>query len=199
MKSRIIVAEDDPITRMDICEILINAGYDIVGEATSGLQAINLCRKHKPDLVLMDIKMPKLDGIQAAQLIMKENLVEALIMLTAYSGKEFIEKVMELGALGYIVKPIDETKLIPQIEIAISKAKEIRAIKDKIIKAEEELENTKTIHRAKEILMEKFSLTENDAYKKMRNLSMDKQCSILETSRTLIDYFNNRPVQNKKK
>lgn len=192
MKSRIIVAEDDPITRMDICEILVNAGYDIVGEAANGLQAIDLCRKHRPDLMLMDIKMPKLDGIQAAQLIMKENLIGALVMLTAYSGKEFIERVKGIGALGYIVKPIDETKLIPQIEIAISKGKEIKSIKDKIIKGEEELENTKTIHKAKELLMENFFLTENDAYKKMRTLSMDKQCSILETAKNLVHFYNKK-------
>ena len=192
IKSRIVVAEDDPITRMDICEILIAAGYTVVGDASNGLQAIDLCRKHKPDLVLMDIKMPKLDGIQAGQIIMKENLVDALIILTAYSGKEFIEKVKTLGALGYIVKPIDEAKLIPQIEIAISKGKEIRDIEAKVINADKKLLNTTTIYKAKEILMEKFNLSEDDAYKKMRGLSMDKQCSIVETSKSLIDFYYNK-------
>jgi len=172
--------------------MLTNAGYLIVGEASNGLQAIDLCRKHRPDLILMDINMPKLDGIKAAQLIMNENLVDSLIMLTAYSGKEFIEKVNGLGALGYIVKPIDDAKLIPQIEIAIARGKQIRAIKDNNIKVKEDFENTKTIYRAKEILMEKFTLTENDAYKKLRKLSMDKQCSILETSMTLIDFYKNK-------
>ena len=172
MCNRILVAEDEPITRMDICEMLIANGYDVVGAASDGLQAIDLCRKLKPDLVLMDIKMPKLDGIQAAKLILEENLVAALIMLTAYSGKDFVDKVKEIGALGYIVKPIDEIKLIPQIEIAIHKGKEIEEI---ILK-----------FKAKELLMENFSLSENDAYKKLRRLSMDKQCSLLETSKILI-------------
>lgn len=196
MKSRIVVAEDEPITRMDICEILTAAGYDIVGEASDGLQAIDLCRKLRPDLVLMDIKMPKLDGIQSAKLIMKENLVEALMMLTAYSGKEFIDSVKEIGAIGYIVKPIDEIKLIPQIEIAISKSKEIKVIKATVLETKTELENTKIIHKAKEILMEKYSLTENNAYKRLRKLSMDKQCSILETSKDLIIHYN-KAVVNK--
>ncbi len=181
MSFRIIVAEDEPITRMDICDLLLTAGFDIVGEASNGLQAIDLCRKHRPDLILMDIKMPKLDGIQAGQIIMQENLVDSLIILTAYSGKEFIDKVKKIGAIGYIVKPIDETKLIPQVEIAIAKGKEIYKIKD-------ELESVKIIHKAKEFIMEKYSLSENEAYKKLRKMSMDKQSSILETSKNLLDF-----------
>lgn len=189
MKSKIIVAEDEPITRMDICELLISSGYDVVGEAADGLQVVDLCRRHKPDLVLMDIKMPKLDGIQAAQLIMKENLVEAIVMLTAYSGKEFLDKVKKIGAIGYIIKPIDEKTLIPQIEIAIAKGKEIESIKHKVNEAKQEVENTKIIHRAKEILMEKYRITEDEAYKKIRKLSMDKQSSILYTSKNLLSYY----------
>jgi Response regulator with putative antiterminator output domain len=187
MSSKIVVAEDEPITRMDICEILISYGYDVVGEASDGLQAIDLCRKFKPDLVLMDIKMPKLDGMQAAKHIINENLVQSVIILTAYSGKEFIDKVKELGVLGYIVKPIDEIKLIPQIEIAIAKGKEIN---DRIKEFEQEIKNTKLIYKAKEILMEKYTLTENDAYKKLRKLSMDRQWSIVKTSKNLINYYN---------
>jgi response regulator NasT len=190
MGNKIVVAEDEPITRMDICEMLRSSGYEVVGEAADGLQAIDLCKRYRPDLVLMDIKMPKLDGIQAAQIIMKENLVEALVMLTAYSSREFIDKVKEVGAIGYIVKPIDEVKLIPQVEIAISKGKEIKDIKDKVELAKQETENTKIVHRAKEMIMEKYTLTESDAYKRIRKLSMDKQCSIVETSKNLVSYYN---------
>jgi response regulator NasT len=192
MSNKIVVAEDEPITRMDICEMLKSSGYEVVGEAADGLQAIDLCRRYRPDLILMDIKMPKLDGIQAAQLIMKENLVDSLIMLTAYSGKEFIDKVKEIGAIGYIVKPIDEIKLIPQVEIAISKGKEIKLIKDKVNAAKQEVEDTKIMHRAKEMIMEKYTLTESEAYKRIRKLSMDKQCSILETSKNLVSYYNKK-------
>jgi response regulator NasT len=192
MKSRIVVAEDEPITRMDICEILKTAGYEVVGEASDGLQAIELCRRHKPELVLMDIKMPKLDGIQAAQIILKENLVDSLIMLTAYSSKDFIEKVKEIGAIGYIVKPVEEIKLIPQIEIAMTRGKEISNMKNKFNEIKQEFENTKIIHRAKELLMEKYSLSEEAAYKRIRKLSMDKQCSILETSESIIKLYKIR-------
>lgn len=195
MKSKIVVAEDEPITRMDICEMLTSAGYDVVGEASNGIEAIDLCRTFKPDLILMDIKMPKLDGIQAAQLIMKEELVDSLMMVTAYSGKEFIEKVKETGAIGYIVKPIDETKLIPQVEIAISKGKEFKKVKNKVDEINKEIEEVRIIHSAKETLMEKYSLTENEAYKKLRKLSMDKQVSILEVCKNIIT-LNKRPVIN---
>jgi AmiR/NasT family two-component response regulator len=190
MGNRIVVAEDEPITRMDICEMLKSSGYEVVGEAADGLEAIDLCKRYRPDLVLMDIKMPKLDGIQAAQIIMKESLVEALVMLTAYSSKEFIDKVKEVGAIGYIVKPIDEVKLIPQVEIAIFKGKEIKSIKDKVDCANQEIESTKIVHRAKEMIMEKYMITESDAYKRIRKLSMDKQCSIVETSKSLVSYYN---------
>ncbi|OBR94194.1 response regulator [Clostridium autoethanogenum] len=190
MKSRIIVAEDETITRMDISEMLISSGYDVVGEAADGLEAVDLCRRNKADLVLMDINMPKLDGIRAAQLIINENLSEAVVMLTAYSGKEFIDKVKKIGAIGYIIKPIDERTLIPQIEIAIAKGKEIEKIKQKVHEVKQEVENTKIIHRAKEILMEKYSITEEDAYKKIRKLSMDKQSSILSTSKNLLNYYS---------
>lgn len=181
MGSKIVVAEDEPITRMDICEMLTDAGYSVVGEASNGLQAVELSRRLKPDLVLMDIKMPKLDGMQAAEILIKENIVHSIIILTAFSGKEFIDKVKEIGVIGYIVKPIDEKSFIPQIEIAIAKGKEIKLMKDK-------MEGTKTIYIAKEILMEKYRLTENDAYKRLRKLSMDKQCSICETSKNIINY-----------
>jgi response regulator NasT len=190
MKIKIVVAEDEPITRMDICEILISYGYDVVGEASNGIQVVELCRRHKPDLVLMDIKMPKLNGIQAAKLIVKEGLVESVIMVTAYSGKEFIEEVKEIGVIGYIVKPIDEQKLIPQIEIAIAKSKEIKRIKEEFIRAKEQVSEVKIIHKAKEMYMEKYSLTEEEAYKKIRKLSMDKQRSILETCSELVNYYD---------
>ncbi|TGA99871.1 response regulator [Sporolactobacillus shoreae] len=189
MKHRIVLAEDEPITRMDISEILTSSGYDVVGEASDGLEIVELCRIHRPDLVIMDIKMPKLDGIQAAQMILKENLSESVVMLTAYSGKEFIDKVKEIGVIGYIVKPIDDRNLIPQIEIAISKGKEIKEMKKEIAESKKKIKDTKIIDQAKEVMMEKYSITENEAYRRIRKLSMDRQCSILETSVKLLKLY----------
>ncbi|WP_416176476.1 ANTAR domain-containing response regulator [Clostridium sp.] len=189
MKGKIVLAEDEPITRMDISEMLISSGYDVVGKASNGLEAVELCWINKPDLVIMDIKMPKLDGIQAAKIITKEELSDGVIMLTAYSGREFLDKVKEFGAIGYIVKPIDERNLIPQIEIAIAKSREIKNIKNSAVVAKQEVENIKIIHRAKEMLMDKYSIKEDEAYKKIRKLSMDRQCTILQISRNLIDRY----------
>ncbi|UZQ51407.1 ANTAR domain-containing response regulator [Clostridium kluyveri] len=186
MQDKIVLAEDEPITRMDIFEILTCSRYNVVGKASDGLEAVELCRINRPDLVIMDIKMPNLDGIQAAKIIEKENLADAIVMLTAYSGKEFMDKVKEVGAIGYVVKPIDERNLIPQIEIAISKSKEIKNIKNEAACAKQKIEDMKVIYRAKEMLMDRYSIKEEDAYKRIRKLSMDRQCSILQTSRSLI-------------
>ncbi|MCH3963728.1 MAG: response regulator [Clostridium sp.] len=191
MHSRILLAEDEPITRMDISEILTCSGYEVVG-ASDGLEAVELCRVNRPDLVIMDIKMPNLDGIQASKIIMKEKLADAVVMLTAYSGKEFVDEVKEIGVIGYVVKPIDERTLIPQIEIAISKSKEIKAVMDEAANAKQRAENVRTIHRAKEMLMDKYSIKENDAYKRMRKLSMDRHCTILQTSRNLIERYGGK-------
>lgn len=189
MAYQVILAEDEPITRMDISEILTNSGYNVIGKASNGLEVIELSRIYKPDLVLMDIKMPKLDGIQAAQMILKESLTDSIVMITAYVGKEFVERVKGIGALGYLVKPIDERTLIPQLEIAISKGKEIKKMKNKMARTEKKIEETKAIHQAKEIMMEKYLIKENEAYDRIRKLSMDRRCSILETSLNLLKLY----------
>ncbi|URZ15271.1 ANTAR domain-containing response regulator [Clostridium felsineum] len=185
MDNRVVVAEDEPITRMDICEMLTGAGYYVVGQAANGLEAVEVCRRLRPNLVLMDIKMPKLDGIEASQILVKENVADAIIILTAYSGREFIDKVKEIGAIGYIIKPIDEIRLIPQVEIAIAKGKEISSIK-------KNLNSIKITCAAKEILMERYRITENEAYRKLRKMSMDKQLTILDMSKNIIDNIKSR-------
>lgn len=191
MKNTIVIADDEPITRMDIGEILCEAGYDVVGEACNGFDAVDLCRKYKPELVLMDIKMPHLDGLKATKIIMDENLADAVVVLTAYSGSEFIEEAKAAGVTGYIVKPIDERNLLPEIEIAISKGKELKIIKEDMVKLKEEMGKKKIVDRAKELLMEKCKITEEAAYKRLRKLSMDKRCSIMEMAETIIEQYKN--------
>ena len=180
MKNTIVIADDEPITRMDIGEILIEAGYNVVGEASDGFDAVELCRKFKPELVLMDIKMPHLDGLKATKLIIDEKLADAVVVLTAYSGSEFIEEAKAAGVTGYIVKPIEERNLLPEIDIAISKGKELKRIKEDMINLKEEMEKKKIIDKAKELLMEKCNITEEAAYKRLRKSSMDKRCSMME-------------------
>lgn len=189
MKKSIVIADDEPITRMDIYEILTEAGYDVVGEASNGLEAVELCRRFKPNLALLDIKMPHLDGLKAAKLIVNENLADTIVVLTAYSGSEFIEEAKIAGVTGYIVKPIEERSLLPQVEIAIAKGKEIKAIKEEMVKIKKDIDKRKAIDKAKEILMEKYSIIEEVAYKRLRKHSMDRRCSMEEIAISIIERY----------
>jgi AmiR/NasT family two-component response regulator len=186
MSKKIVIADDEPITRMDLREMLEAAGYNVVGEASDGFDAVALCRKHSPDLVLMDIKMPLLDGLNAAKIIQNENLASGIVLLTAYSGKEFVEKATKVGAIGYIVKPIDEKSLIPSLEVAIAKSAEIKKIKIDVEKACSKLEGRKIIEKAKGLLVQKDKITEQEAYDKIRNLSMNKRCSMGDIARAVV-------------
>ncbi|MBV7271305.1 response regulator [Clostridium sp. PL3] len=189
MKKTIIIADDEPITRLDIYEILSEAGYEVVGEASNGFDVVELCRRFRPDLVLMDIQMPHLDGLKATKLIVDENLADSIVVLTAYSGFEFIEEAKAAGVTGYIVKPIEERSLLPEVEIAIAKGKEIKAIKEEVLKTKEDAEKRRTIDKAKEILMERYKITEEAAYKILRKTSMDKRCSIKEMAIIIIEKY----------
>lgn len=186
MKYRIVVTDDEPITRMDLSEILKEEGYDVVGQASDGFDAVELCRKVRPDLVLMDVKMPILDGIKASKVIINENLALSVVLLTAYSGIEFIEQAKEVGVMGYIVKPINSKNLIPTIEIAISKGKEIKRINENVEKLNDQLEARKLIERAKGILMDKDKICDHEAYNKIRKLSMDKSSSMKKIAHAII-------------
>lgn len=187
MKYRIVIADDEPITGMDICEILTEAGYEVVGQASDGFKAVELCRTMKPNLALLDIKMPYLDGLKAAKIIVNEGLVDSVILLTAYSGAEFIDEAKEAGVIGYIVKPIDENTLIPEIEIAISRGIEIKKMKDDMQKVQLEMEKRRIIDSAKKILMKRFGINENEAYKRLRNDSMNMRMSIHEVAQSIVN------------
>jgi len=187
MKYRIIIADDEPITRMDIYEILTEAGYDVVGQAADGFKAVELCRTLKPDIAIMDIKMPHLDGLKASKIIVNEDLVDSVILLTAYSGREFIEEAKVAGVIGYIVKPIVENTLIAEIEIAVSRGKELKQIKGEMNKAQNEIAKRKAIDSAKKILMKRHNISEDGAYKKLRNESMNVRISIYDMALSIIE------------
>lgn len=186
MSKTIVVADDEPITMMDLCEMLREKGYDVVGEATDGFDAVEICRKYKPDLVLMDVKMPLLDGIKASKIITNEGLANSVVLLTAYSGNEFVEQAKEAGVMGYLIKPIEEKCLLPAIEVAITKGKEFKSIQDNMEKVKNDLEARKTIEKAKGLLMKKYKITEEEAYNKLRKLSMDKRCSMSKIADAII-------------
>ena len=175
---KIIVVDDEPITRMDICEILREANYEVVAEAGDGFDAIEQSRKYKPDFVIMDVKMPILDGLKAAKVITEEKLSRGIVLLTAYSNKEFIEEAKNIGIIGYIVKPIDEKSFIPNLEIIFNKQEEFEKLEKKYIKTSQKLEDRKKIDIAKSLLMKTRNFTENEDYEYIRTLSMNKRCDM---------------------
>lgn len=186
MKKKIVIADDDPITKMDIKEMLELSGYDVVGKAADGFDAIEQCRKNLPDLVVMDIKMPLIDGLSAAKIINSENLAGAVLILTAYSDDKFIQKAKEAKVIGYVVKPVDEKNLLPAVEIAIAKAEEIKKMKDDVQDAMDRLDARKKIEKAKGILMDKYAISEEEAFRRLRTLSMDKRCSMKDIASAII-------------
>jgi response regulator NasT len=186
MKKKIVIADDDPITKMDIKEMLESSGYDVVGKAADGFDAIEQCRKNLPDLVVMDIKMPLIDGLTAAKIIDDENLAGAVLILTAYSNDEFIQKAKEAKVIGYVVKPVDEKNLLPAVEIAIAKAEEIKKMKNDVQDSMDKLNARKKIEKAKGILMDKYRISEEEAFRRLRTLSMDKRCSMKDIASAII-------------
>lgn len=187
MKIRVVIADDDVITRLDIREALEFQGYEVIGEATDGIDAVELCANLKPDVVLLDVKMPVMDGLTAAKLITSKQDDIAVIMLTAYNDKQFVDKAGEFGALGYLVKPVDEKSLTPTIEIAVKRLKEFKKLKTAVADQERKLEERKIIEKAKGILIQNNSISEDEAYKYLRTISMNKRKTIVEVAKIIIE------------
>ena len=175
---RVVIADDEPITRMDLKELLEDEGYIVVAEASDGFDAVEACKVHHPDLVLMDVKMPLLDGISGAQIICEEELADTVILLTAYSEREFVEKAKNVGVGGYLVKPIDEKSLIPSIELAIARSNTIKKLRQDVKKISTRLENRAIIEKAKGVVMSEQNLGEQEAYDYIKNLSQTKCLSM---------------------
>jgi len=183
---RIVIADDEPITRMDLKEFLEERGYSVLGEATDGFDAIEMCKKIKPDLVLMDIKMPLLDGLSAARILQQEQIGATIVLLTAYSEREFIDSAKEIGVSGYLVKPIDEKSIIPCIELAGGRSREMQKLQKDIAKVEERLESRSIIEKAKGKIMERNGLCEQEAYDFIRKLSLTKNLSMRRVAEIIL-------------
>ncbi|WP_283736674.1 ANTAR domain-containing response regulator [Clostridium perfringens] len=186
MKRTIVIVDDEPITRMDTREILEANGYDVVGEASDGFEAIEVCKKYNPSLVLMDIDMPLLDGIKAIKVLTKEKLVGGVILLTAFEDKKYIEMAKEVGAFGYMIKPVNEKVFIPTVEMCLSKAEEFDELKKDYDKINNKLNDRKLIEKAKGILVKQLNSNENDAYNRIRKLSMDRRTTMAEIAKIII-------------
>ena len=185
MKKTVVIVDDEPITRMDLKEMLDDAGYHVIGEACDGFDAIEICTQQKPDLVIMDIKMPLLNGLKASRVLINDNLAKCILLLTAYSDKDMLTEAKDIGIMSYIVKPVDERSLLPAIEIAIAKQDQINGMKEEIDQMKRQLEDRKKIEKAKGILMVQNEITEEEAYNMLRKLSMDKRCSMGKIADTI--------------
>lgn len=184
-QTRVVIADDESIIRMDLKEMLSGLGYQVVGEAGDGRQAIQMARELKPDLVIMDIKMPEMDGIQAARVLTEEKIAPVLL-LTAYSQQELVSGAREAGVVGYIVKPFRQDELMPAIEVALSRFREFRELEKEMGDLKETLEARKVIERAKGVLMDQYGLKEADAFRRIQKLSMDTRKSMREIAEAIL-------------
>ena len=182
---RIVIADNESIIRMDLRELLMEAGHEVVAEAGDGRQAIDLARRHRPDLVIMDIKMPEMDGLTAAKVISDEKIAPVLL-LTAYSQKEIVDKAKESGVLAYLVKPVKEENLFPAMESAMSRFQEFMSLEQELEDLKTSLEARKLLDRAKGVLMDAHGLTESEAYRRIQQYSMAKRKSIKEVAQAIV-------------
>lgn len=188
---RVIVAEDESVIRLDIVEMLREVGYDVVGEAGDGESAVRLAEELRPDLVVMDIKMPKLDGISAAEKIAKASIAP-VVLLTAFSQKELVERARDAGAMAYVVKPFTAADLVPALEIAQSRYQEIQALESEIADMTDRFETRKLVERAKGLLISNMGLTEPEAFRWIQKTSMDRRLTMREVAETVLNQLDSK-------
>ena len=180
---RILVAEDETIIRLDLVEMLTDAGYEVIAQASNGLDAIKFAEDLKPDLAILDVKMPELDGISAAEKIIN---ISPVLMLTAFSQKELVERARDAGVMAYVVKPFTIADLVPAIEIAVSRHEQMAALKREVTDLHDRLETRKLIDRAKGILMKALNLSEPEAFTWIQKAAMDRRISMKAVAQAVI-------------
>jgi len=182
---RIIIADDESLIRLDLREMLTHLGYDVIGEAGDGRSAMDLARRLRPDLLIMDIKMPDLDGISAAEELTRERIAP-VVLVTAYSDQGLVERAREAGVVGYVVKPFREAELMPVIELSRARFDEFRMLEREVGNLKDALETRKLIERAKGVLMETHGLRESEAFHRIRKTSMDARKSMKEVAEAIL-------------
>jgi AmiR/NasT family two-component response regulator len=182
---RVLVAEDEAIIRMDLAEMLGEAGYEVVGQAGDGEQAVELARSLRPDIVIMDVKMPVMDGLTAAEQIGAERICP-VVMLTAFSQTELVERARDAGVMAYVVKPFTRSDVTPAIDIALSRWAELKALEDEVADLGERLETRKAVDRAKGVLMTKLKISEADAFRWIQKTAMDRRMGMREVADAVV-------------
>ncbi|OYD70609.1 response regulator receiver and ANTAR domain protein [Rhodococcus sp. OK302] len=189
---RVVVAEDEALIRMDLVEMLREEGYDVVGEAGDGQVAVELAEALRPDLVIMDVKMPRRDGIDAASEIAAKRIAPVVI-LTAFSQRELVERARDAGAMAYLVKPFSITDLVPAVELAVSRFREVAALEREIADLSDRLEARKIIERAKSVLMVRQALTEPEAFKWIQRAAMDRRSTMKAVAEVVLETLSGEP------
>jgi len=184
---RVVIAEDEALIRLDLAEMLAEEGYDVVGQAGDGEAAIELAEQHRPDLVVLDVKMPKLDGIAAAQRIAQQRIAPVVI-LTAFSQRDLVEQARDAGAMAYLVKPFTKNDLMPAIEMAVSRFSELQLLEAEVADLTERLETRKLVDRAKGVLQAKLELSEPDAFRWIQKTAMDLRLSMRQVAEGVITH-----------
>ncbi|MBM4459192.1 MAG: response regulator [Chloroflexi bacterium] len=184
-RTRVIIADDESLIRMDLREMLTNLGYLVVGEVADGRSAVNQARELRPDIVIMDIKMPDMDGIEAAKILTEER-VAPVVLLSAYSQRELVDRAREAGVVAYLVKPYREEELTPAVEVALARFREFQDLHKQVADLQQALETRKLVDRAKGILMDKQGLSEAEAFRKIQKMSMDNRKSMKEVAEAII-------------
>jgi two-component system, response regulator PdtaR len=184
-KRRIVVAEDESLIRMDIVETLKDQGFDVVGEAGDGLKAIELAKELKPDLMVMDIKMPDMDGLSAAEQIAKLRI--PVVFLTAFNQQELVSRASEVGAMAFLVKPFSPEDLLPAIEVALSRFQQLTQLEAEVSDLTERLETRKLVERAKGVLGIQMGLSEPEAFRWIQKAAMDRRIGMVDVARTILD------------
>ena len=183
---RVLIAEDEALIRMDLAEMLREEGYDIVGEAGDGQEAVELAELHKPDLVIMDVKMPRRDGLDAAAEIASKRIAP-IVVLTAFSQRELVERARDAGAMAYLVKPFTISDLIPAIELAVSRFSEVTELEREVATLSERLETRKLIERAKGVLQAKQGMTEPEAFTWIQRAAMDRRTTMKRVAEVVLE------------
>ncbi|MEV6103357.1 response regulator [Streptomyces sp. NPDC051940] len=194
--TRVVIAEDEALIRLDLKEMLEEEGYTVVGEAGDGETAVKLAEEHRPDLVILDVKMPVLDGISAAERICGESIAPVL-MLTAFSQRELVERARDAGAMAYLVKPFSKSDVVPAIEMAVSRYTQLKQLEAEVEDLTQRLETRKLVDRAKSILQTQYGLTEPAAFRWIQKTSMDRRLSMREVAEAVIEDDSEKRAKKK--
>lgn len=183
----VIIVDDEPITRMDLSDMLQELGFDVVGEAADGFDAIEICKAKHPDVVLMDVKMPVFDGLTASETILTEELAGCVVLMTAFCDRDVIARASKAGVTGYLVKPIDQRSMLPTIEVAYEQSSRLREARREAIEAKQRIREERMIHKAQQYLAKTQGCSEQEAYRQMRRTAMDKRMSMAALAQRIVE------------